>query len=450
MSFSRARRLCWAVAIAVAALATGTSAVDTASAAVPASEPVPVAATRYVSLVAGRAFFQAADRSCVAYPDSVTVDLLEVADALRHRARPLAVYGTIQGSFIKESERFCPGLGGYHDIYPSWSDMATLRDAYGWSWGSNGRDLKFLARPQRTLAERWNTSCGALRDLRTHGHHRGWALFAYPGGGYPKDVDDTVQRDVVSKCFSFARVYTDFAPYERNQRADEGSRSANPLGYQWTHNVYGGRCNLVAAPCFAEAVRPEWRYESPADLATHLAAGADEWSVLQFHAFVTGRRTAGVGDHWDCSGSDWRAHWTSRPELYCFGDFIDALDAIPPDVVVADPVTVATAWNRTMPRPVITSVAPATAAAGETVTVTGRGFRAVGSPTDRFLGGNGLTVRIGGTRARVTSATGTRLTVVAPTLRTVGPVAVQVVNGDGTAHWNRGALTYRASTRTVS
>lgn len=403
--------------------------------------PTPAVAPAYLTIVAGRTFFQGADRSCAAYPGSV--DLLEVARRLHERATPIAVYGELQGSFIQSSSRFCPARNGYHDIYPTWADLAQLRDTYGWSFGSNGRDLNYMTRGNRTPAQLWNTSCGALRDLRAHGHTRGWSLFAYPGGGDPDDVSDAVQRDYVSKCFAFGRKYDNTTPFERNQQGDEGSKVANPLGWQWTHNIYGGSCNLPHDPCASQTVSPPWQYDDPADLATLLAPSAGEWSTLQFHVFVEGQRLTGPDDHWDCTSSDWRAHWSTRPELYCWTDFVAALDSIPSGVTIADPATVASAWGWTLPAPRATKATPASGTAGTQVVLAARDVRAVGTPSNAFINGNGLTVKFGSTAATLVSANPSSVTVKVPHLASGGAVPITIVNADGTSGKTTGLFTYK-------
>jgi hypothetical protein len=409
----------------------------------PASAGSVAAGERFVTLVAGRSFWEGTDARCVPYGDAVSVDLGEVAAALKARARPLPVHGLLQGAYTAETERTCGGGGLFAATFPSWSDTAVLRDTYGWTFGSNGRDLNYMTQPGRTQAEQWSTSCGALRDLRAHGHTRGWALFAYPGGGGPEDLDDQVQRDVVSPCFSWARRYTDSAPFERNQRADEGSRTANPLGWAWAHNIYGGRCHLAGAPCSSPISTPDRVYDSPQTLAQFLRPAAGEWSVLQFHAFVTGARLAGSGSLWDCRSPDWRAHWTTRPEFYCWQDFLTALDALPADVTVADPVAVAQAWGRQMLPPVLTAVSPARGPAQSTVTLDGRRFRAVGSADTGFLGRRGFAVRFGAVQAEVLEVTATSVTARVPGGQT-GTVDVTVVNADGTQQRAPRAFTYTA------
>jgi hypothetical protein len=66
------------------------------------------------------------------------------------------------------------------------------------------------------------------------------------------------------------------------------------------------------------------------------------------YRFVTGSHTSSTFD-WDCTNADPNLHWVSNAELYCYDDFLWALQQIPDDVVVTDPATVAQAWGRGNP-----------------------------------------------------------------------------------------------------
>ncbi|MGH9892640.1 MAG: IPT/TIG domain-containing protein [bacterium] len=415
-----------------------------AAASLPGVEAGAQSSKKYLTLVAGRAFWSAASPACAPYADAVTVDLLEVAQRLKDRAVPLKAFATIVGSWTRSDTRYCPGLRGAHDIYPTWSDLRTLRESYGWTVGSNGKTRNPLVNAGSTLEEQWDTSCGALIELRKKGHYRGSGMFAYPGGGNQDDVTDEVQSDVVSKCYAFGRKYTDLPPFELNQRSDEGSPSANPFGWQWTHNIYGGQCNISTLPCYNRPVQIRKRYESPSTLAQVVRPASGEWGALQFHAFVTGSRLTGSGDTWDCTAADWRYHWTSRSELYCWEDFEQVLNQIPTDVTVTDPETVARAWGRAIPPPVISALSPISGSTGggEKITISGQRFRSVGSPENGFLNGKGFNVKIGGISARVIAVGTTWISVITPS-HTLGTVDMRVANADGRAVVKPAAFTYR-------
>jgi hypothetical protein len=178
-------------------------------------------------------------------------------------------------------------------------------------------------------------SCGSLPALEAHGHPRGWGLFGYGNDKYTA----AIQSNVVSTCFSYARTYVTATGPTMNVR----SQVVAPW-FQVTESVDGGPCNDPSLSCYSGGKR----YDSPALLGSRMQPGADQWSLVQAYRFVTGARQ-GSGSSWDCGGTDWRQHWTSRVELYCWGDYLAALDMIGSGTTVTDPATVAVAWGRGRP-----------------------------------------------------------------------------------------------------
>ena len=73
---------------------------------------------------------------------------------------------------------------------------------------------------------------------------------------------------------------------------------------------------------------------------------------MQFYRFVTGANLDEADRfRWDCRATDPRLHWATRPEVYCWNDFVQVIDALAAEraagrVVVTDPKTVGTAWGR--------------------------------------------------------------------------------------------------------
>jgi hypothetical protein len=164
-----------------------------------------------------------------------------------------------------------------------------------------------------------------------------WGLFAYARNRSTPEIQD----GVVSRCFAYGRVYGETV----NHRA-----AMSAAWYATTDDVNGGRCHAAGRPCAVVPDAPNV-YRSPAAVATRTHVGADDWLNLQFYRLVRGRRggVSGSGQRWDCRSTDWRLHWTSRQELYCYKDFLRILDAVPDTVVVTDPAGVATAWGRVPP-----------------------------------------------------------------------------------------------------
>jgi len=267
---------------------------------------------------------------CVPLPDTVPMDTVAGALAARH-LRPT---GTVVVDRTGETTRLC--YRGY-TLEANWLDLAWLRDQYGWTFVSNGQTHDNIT--LMPAADQKNESCGSLPAFTAHGHQRAWGLFAYGNNKYT----DQIQATIVSTCFSYGRTYQKGA---LNQRGSMGAP-----WFQKTTSVNGGQCNDSALPCYTMTVGGNTRYFSR-DLLTRLVTvPQDAWMDLQAYKFVTGSRTAGIGYTWDCSKADWRAHWTSDSELYCWSDYLSAIDRIPVGVVVTDPASVAQAWGRGNPGP---------------------------------------------------------------------------------------------------
>jgi hypothetical protein len=283
----------------------------------------------YLTIVFAKTQWVATEK-CVPLPNAVALD--QVAASLRARGR--AATGSIVIDRIQDSEMFCQ-LG--YTLHPNWSQIANLRDQYGWSFTSYGahfRDMTELTEEgQRT------ESCGSLEALRVHGHTRAWGLFSYPSNRYT----DQIQANVVSTCFAFGRRY--------GSGVNLRSNLVQPW-FQRTTSVSGGACNNPAAPCYdTAAVGLQARYTPRTRLATLMRPGADAWDVVQMYRLVKGTYSSASasGPRWDCSSPDWRNHWANRGELYCYADFISAVNQIPATAVLADPATVAEAWGRLPP-----------------------------------------------------------------------------------------------------
>jgi hypothetical protein len=265
-----------------------------------------------------------------------TIDLGQVAAELD--ARGLAGTGNVVTGRTPETGFTC--FNGYV-LHPGWDRLATLRDGSGWTFVSASRSYANIA--NLTPAQQWDESCGTLQTFEDHGHTRAWGLFAYPNDSYSVSA----QTDVVSTCFAYGRTYDDSLPLG-TKNLNIRSQMAAPW-FQRTSSLFGGSCNDPALPCYSAGyVR---RYGSVTDLRRLVQVGADRWFNLQAYRFVTGARgTLGAsGMNWDCRSPDWRAHWASASELYCWVDYRRILNAIPASVVVSDPASVAEAWGRIPP-----------------------------------------------------------------------------------------------------
>jgi hypothetical protein len=288
------------------------------------------AAPPYITLLFSRSQWVPA-LNCTALPNTVTIRAL----ATELQARGLRGTGTVVTRQTQETGRLCLDdldvdgnvlrPGGV--LYGSWADLAMLRNTYRWRFVSHSRTYRDMTAV--TPVEQRDEACGSLADLRAHGHQRGDGLFSYPNNRFT----DAIQRDVVASCFAYGRKY--------GVGLNKRSTTTSPW-FQQTVSVNGGNCNLVSLPCYTFTA-PR-RYASPVGLGDRLAAvKPDEWFVMQHYRFVTGS----LAGRWDCRAADWRRHWTSSAEEYCWNDYRSILDRIPSSAVVTDPKTVAVAWGRT-------------------------------------------------------------------------------------------------------
>ena len=309
------RRAAASTAAVVVALAASLTSVPVARA-----EPAP----GFVSVLFGRMQWATVDRSCTALPN--TVDLGTVKRALETRDIPAT--GIVITSWTAEDRFRC--LGGTTKV-PGWNTI-TKWHADGWSFVSGGTHADMT---ELTYAQRWNESCGSLPVFARHGIDAS-GMFAYGNNRYT----DAIQTDPVRRCFDFGRRYSG----SLNHRS-----SAGPLWYAHVHSVNGGKCNDPTLGCYTKRYPSPRRYWSPVAMASRIRAAENTWYALQFYRFVR-RSSAGPRFAWNCKGPDWRKHFTSHSELYCYRDFLLVMDALARaakrGVVVADPATVAEAWRR--------------------------------------------------------------------------------------------------------
>jgi hypothetical protein len=301
--------------VAIAALAAALVAVA------PTADATPKA---FLTIQIGRTQLGMAGPGCNLLPGSV--GLAEIAKNLH--ARGYSATGAVVVGYVAPSRYHCRGMLRY----PGWDTLDTLRRRYGWSFVSAG--MKYADVRRMSRSEQRRQICGSLDVMRAHGHDNAWGLYAYPGDR----SNDDVQRNVTATCFAYGRTY--------NHGLNNPS-SLKPPWFQKTYSVDGGACNIRSLPCY-RIVTPVWpaHYLSPHALADLMAPEAGSWRVVQMYRFVKGTRREGKVQ-WDCTGSDWRTHWTTRIEVYCAGDFFDAVRSIPSRVSVVTPATVARAWGRT-------------------------------------------------------------------------------------------------------
>jgi hypothetical protein len=287
----------------------------------------PPAPGGFLTLHFGRTQWEQRDATCTAaLPNSVS--LLEVADELKRRGLK-AVGNVVVNRTSESTTRTCES----RFAYPTWRDLALLRDSYGWSFVSAGQTYANML--TLTPDQQWEESCGSLRAFTEHGHFRASGLFAYPNNR----LTAAIQTDVVSTCFAYGRRYG----------TGDNAKTDMPAPYlQSTVSVNGGACNDLTQPCSDIATHGGRRYVLPSQVAARLNPEPDHWSAVQFYRFVTGSRSDPTDPSfaWDCTSPDPSQHWSSKAEIYCWEDYKLALDAISPNVIVTDPLGVADAWGR--------------------------------------------------------------------------------------------------------
>jgi hypothetical protein len=275
-----------------------------------------------VTIMFGRGQLEQVDSNCQPVPNSVS--LWSIATDLQSRG--MAATLPVTASQIGTAGRLCIGSS----VYPTWSDLDTFRDTYGWSMVPRGRtsdSLQNVTDPAKLDAN----VCGSLKALYDHGHSRAWGMFAWPQNRWTSSEEETY----VPRCFAFGRRY-----------ASDTTTNALPVGgpYWWarTISINGGRCHDSSLPCHTMQVNDSRDYMQPGTL---IATGAKSkyafWTIFQWYKLVVGTHGK-IGDStaWDCSSSDPAKHWTSATELYCYTDYKSVIATLDP-ARVTDPAGVA-------------------------------------------------------------------------------------------------------------
>jgi hypothetical protein len=285
----------------------------------------------YVTILFGRTQFTTVGGDCEPLPGAVDLD--GVASDLS--ARGLTAVGTVVVNRTNETGFSC---WGRYALEPDWR-WIQARHADGWGFVSAG--LSYTDMTTLSPAAGRQESCGSLDAFAAHGIEGADGLFAYPGNRFTVSI----QEKPVSKCFMYGRRY---------DTIDHPNVRAN-MQAPWfaaTYSVNGGMCNDPTLPCYTVTGTPEdtptYRYASPDALSAAMHTQPRTWFIAQYYRFVTGSRL-GTALSWDCTSPDWRQHYTSRQEVYCYEDFLTTMDglqeATTTGVKVTDPATVARAWK---------------------------------------------------------------------------------------------------------
>jgi hypothetical protein len=335
---ARSRRAGWrAAALAVGLVAAGAAFPIGQALAAPTPPSGP-----FVTLLLGRSMWVQSE-SGQAVPGQPT--LADIAPLLAQRG--VAATGVIVPGRTAESG--IQNING--NLYPSWAELAQLRDQYGWSFVSNGQNRVNVI--NLSPAERYAEVCGSLDAFYAHGHMRAWGMY----GPNSNNITADIATNLVATCFSFVRYYW-------GNNLNSRSAVTAPPYYVHTDDTHGGSCNL--SPCTGSA--SVGSYMLPSEMVSDLqAAGPDQWVVLSTYKLLTGSKFSG-NRRWDCTSPDPRKHWTSELESYCLNDLLAALDAIKPGSVVTDPATVGEAWGRLPSTPPPTSSTTTTSSTSSTST----------------------------------------------------------------------------------
>jgi hypothetical protein len=285
-------------------------------------------AASFNTIMIGHGQLAQGNSSCVPLPGAV--DLFQVAKDLQ--ARGLTATPVITTSQQAETTRKCGTLG---QLYASWQDLMNLHTTYGWEDVSRGvRALNLTnATPDQVKAE----TCGSLPTFTQHGFLQAWGLYSYAANTGRTDANQAI----VDTCFAFGRQY-----------AAQTNALPVPSPYWFkVQSVNGGHCVATGLAC--STITTPYAYTSPSVLSARMNPGAGRAGAVQFYRFVSGSYgSPGQNPAWDCTSSDWKQHWTSASELYCYSDFLQvanaAQSAVAGGVINADPAAIGRAQGRDM------------------------------------------------------------------------------------------------------
>jgi len=283
------------------------------------STPSQAAGEKYMTISFGRVMY-AQSESCQVISETI----FDIAESLK--TRNIRATGVVVPARTDENTRQC--YNG--NIYPSWDDLARLRDDYGWTFVSNGQNRVDIT--QLSPDEQQAESCGSQQAFLDHGHNRSWGMFG-PGSN---KMTAEISENIVSKCFAFIRQY-----WGTGLNTKENATSS-PF-YVKTDDTSGGQCK--SAPCSGDAGIPNV-YMQPEDIIGRInATGPDQWYSFSSYKLMTGSKLDG-NRRWDCTSDSSQQHWTTEVESYCLNDFLAVMDAVSPEIQIVDQVTVARAWGR--------------------------------------------------------------------------------------------------------
>lgn len=298
----------------IALLAVLLAAVGAATTAGPAS----AADQKFASVVFSRSAFAPA-KGCSPMPGSVSMDqALAWLSSVGVRATASVVVDRTAAD-----TRVC-----YNGVVQSSAaDLRAWREQYGLVVTSHGlthNNFTSMSADQQRVE-----ACGSLSWFTEQGHTEAWSMFSPASAQITKEA-----AKVVSECFAYTRVY--------GKKVNTQGQMLNNYAKTW--GLLGGACNDPALACYAMKTTPtQARYDSVPNVVAHVrSVGAGQWVLVQGYTYVTGS-SPGL---FDCTSADWRAHWTLRPEMWCWNDFQTVITSVADDVLRVTPDEVAAAWGR--------------------------------------------------------------------------------------------------------
>lgn len=305
--------------------------------------------TAYLTISLGRTQWQQwVGTTCTTAVSSSSGSLMtldQVASAMDARTRPLWAVGNVTPNRTSStSTKSC--IGGI--TYPTWSDLGTLSSSYDWKFVSTGQayteldstTFPYLDPDNNTTVSTLNDEiCGSISSFTANGHNYSHGFFAYPNNRFPAGTENPAKS-----CFLFGRKYQAGINIKAN--------AADPW-WAKTNSINGGLCADSAETCYTISGVPgangsTRRYTDPAQVGRLMSPRIGTWAIVQMYRFVQGSKTTGSGPNWDCTSTDWKKHWTSQTELYCWNDFETAMDMIPSYVQLQDATGVASNWGRSL------------------------------------------------------------------------------------------------------
>jgi hypothetical protein len=238
---------------------------------------------------------------------------------------------------------YTPNTGSYPagsssgNIYPSFSLLSCLRNAYGSEVGMDYGAVYPNSLAGETTTQLKQNTCNTEQVFINHGFYRSWGAFAYANG----QVSSTAQS-VIASCFGFGRAY--------GSGVNNISTLVNAPYTLHTLSLNGGSCSVSGLACSSVFART---YVMPGTITNALVQGSRVWSSIQFYHLVNGSRQTG-NLTWDCTNSNPAYHWTSRGEFYCESDLKRAVSNALSELagssfLFVDPATGATITGRGKP-----------------------------------------------------------------------------------------------------